>query len=42
MPWNRRDVMKMCPWFAYFGMVPGYRDTAVNLLKAGYWVGVSK
>jgi len=35
-----RNVMLMNPWLAYMGMVPGYRDTAVQLLSQGYWVGV--
>lgn len=37
-----RWVMFFFPVFAYLGMVPGYRDTALELLKAGHWVGVSK
>jgi len=35
-----RQVMLFSPWLAYMGMVPGYRDTAVQLLSQGYWVGV--
>jgi len=35
-----RNVMLLSPWLAYIGMVPGYRDTAVQLLKQGFWVGV--
>jgi len=35
-----RNVMLFNPWLAYMGMVPGYRDTAVQLLSQGYWVGV--
>lgn len=35
-----RWVMMFFPVFAYLGMVPGYRDTALELLKAGHWVGV--
>src|ERR1700738_4179725 len=35
-----RNVMLSNPWLAYIGMVPGYRDTAVQLLKKGFWVGV--
>lgn len=35
-----RNVMLFNPWLAYIGMVPGYRDTAVQLLSQGFWVGV--
>lgn len=28
------------PWLRFLGSVPGYRTTAVNLLKSGFWVAV--
>lgn len=35
-----RRVVKFAPWIRYLGMVAGYRDTAEQLLKEGYFVGV--
>jgi hypothetical protein len=35
-----RILITCMPWLRYFGLVPGYRDSAVQLLRQGNWVGV--
>ncbi|KNC51798.1 uncharacterized protein AMSG_12109 [Thecamonas trahens ATCC 50062] len=35
-----RKLATSQPWIRFVGSVPGYRATAVNLLRAGYWVAV--
>lgn len=35
-----RLLMRMAGFIRFLGVVPGYRDTAEELLSQGFWVGV--
>ena len=35
-----RLLVTCMPWLRYLGLVPGYRDSAIQLLRQGHWVAV--
>ena len=35
-----RLLVSCMPWLRYLGLVPGYRDSAIQLLRQGHWVAV--